>query len=67
MTNGPPPQPSSSTFFTGSQVERFHNRGASDDQIVALCKRALYPAHLVIEHDVRHGCLVIPVLPLRLR
>jgi len=46
-------------LFAGSQVERFEDSVATDDRIVRFRISALYPSHLVIEHDVRHSCLVI--------
>jgi hypothetical protein len=36
-----------------------------DDQIVRLRQSALYPPHVIVEHDVRHGYLPIPVLLLQ--
>src|SRR5215471_7974036 len=45
-------------LLTGLQVERFKDRVAPDDRIVGLRISALYPPHLVIELDVRHGCLL---------
>src|SRR6516162_7362713 len=51
--------------FAGLQVERLDDRVASGDQIVALRQSALYPPHLVVEYDVRHGHLPISVLPLQ--
>src|SRR5262249_7822568 len=52
-------------LLTGSQVERFEDRVAPDDRVVRLRISALYPPHLIIEHDVRHGFLLSLALPLR--